>query len=196
MSRPASSLRRAVAGAIAPALAVLIASLPACGPSSPAGVLPPQQIGTVPGPVALFERSCAACHGAFGEFFDPLRREWTDQERREMVQTMLRTRTAETATDAQIDALTAYVRSVREQRVFLAVTDAGEDRLAGEVTPGAVVAVQVGGQTLAAAVTDYRWSVGVPKGALIESITARKEAGGSGGATWTPGGPPFVLSAP
>lgn len=178
MPRRASEPSRAGLSPALIALAAAISLLPACGEApTPALIAPAQTVRTVAGPISMFERSCASCHGAYGEFFEPLRREWTPEECKDVVGQMVRQRTSEKPTPAEMDALVAYVRSLRDQVPMIAITGRDHESIAGEVTPGCVVTVHSDGKALRAAVDGHLWSCPLPGAVRVTLIEARRADG-------------------
>src|SRR5690606_11889164 len=88
------------------------------------------------GPITFFSAACAPCHGDGGELF--AERFWTDLDDAALRRTtaaMVRDQAQTSLPDADLAALTGYLRSLVRGTPFLAWTAAEGGVLRGEVTP-------------------------------------------------------------
>lgn len=131
-----------------------------------------------PGPVLLFEESCARCHGPQGSFYGQEFAKLDDAHLRQAVTDMMRGPAGLDPSLADIAAMVAYHRALRETGLFVVATNAGrfaggKDRsLQGEVTPGAAVEIHKDRDVVPAQVQDMTWTVANPP-AMPFSVVAK-----------------------
>ncbi len=128
-------------------------------------------------PIAYYEESCSRCHGQAGTGYPPdMGQRLGDAALRKVVKDMAEGPAAAALDEAQVDAETAYHRSLAEGTPFIWRRAApGGTELAGEVTPGATVSILIDGKTLPAAVEGHTWSASVPPGGGDAQIIADRE---------------------
>jgi hypothetical protein len=118
-------------------------------------------------PISYFESNCARCHGAYGSFYgEGFGKNLTDSKLRQVVHDMAAGPGNAPVTDPQLDALTAYHRSMINGKPFVIVNAAnkgdGSRTLQGETTPEAQISVQWEGGSTAATVQGFTWSAKLP----------------------------------
>lgn len=118
---------------------------PGCAPDARSPVDPPTPSRPVPalsiGPISFFEERCARCHGSFGSMYGPALAHLPDPALIRAVDDMVIGPAASELTAPDLAALVAFHRSLSGAGPFLAVTEANDHSLGGEVTPGAAVMV-------------------------------------------------------
>lgn len=105
----------------------------------------PLLIGATPeksafAPLDYFAANCARCHGPYGEFYGAgFAQNKTDDQLRQIVQEMAEGPGNAPLENAELDILTAYHLSLRDQKPFLVVvkreTDGDFVNWSGEATP-------------------------------------------------------------
>jgi hypothetical protein len=158
------------------------------------------------GPISFFQGSCFRCHGPYGSFYDDgaLERHPGDDLRAVVARMVLGPAQADLP-DPDIEALTAYHRSLLDGKPFLAVLEWPTGRgspapdapapanpsLRGECTPGSFVRLTLGALQLDAAVDGHEWTIALPAGAdLSQPFTLTATLDGRTTSLSLPG-PPF-----
>ena len=120
------------------------------------------------GPMALFERCCASCHGPQGSLYGDKLTRSRDGMLSGAILNMMETQAHLDPSAATIDAMTAYHRAIREHYPFLCVTNSTAIRsgkttvLRGESTPNALVELHKGDILLRAEHTATAWTIANP----------------------------------
>ena len=112
------------------------------------------------GALSLYDTACIRCHGPGGSFFGPdLGKGKTAAQLRKMVWEMCIAQGGLTVSQREIDAMTAYHRSIMAHEPYIEVIAVTESRVTGEATPGTVLELQVGSKVLPITLTENRWNV-------------------------------------
>jgi len=168
----------ATVGACATAL---LPAVIGCGRESASDTIPPVPPATVKattasrpvadpkeGPMALFERCCASCHGPHGSLYGDKLTRAKDGSLSGVILNMMETQARLDPTAAMVDAMTAYHRAIRDRFLFLWVANSadarpGESRvLRGEAAPNARVELLKGDVLLRAERTGTIWIITNP----------------------------------
>jgi mono/diheme cytochrome c family protein len=119
-------------------------------------------------PISYFESNCARCHGAYGAFYgEGFGQGLTDNKLRQAVHDMAAGPGNAPISEPQLDALTAYHRSLIDGKPFLIINAARAEKdashtLQGETTPETKISLQWEGGTADATVEGYTWSAKLP----------------------------------
>jgi mono/diheme cytochrome c family protein len=165
---------------------ILVAALAWPGPAGRAGgpdshpplapvALPPAEPPLAVGPITFFNASCGNCHGDYGMFLAvELDHDLVDGESalRGLIAEMVTNQAQTHLPPREIDALTAYCRSLLGPSPFLAWTGADNGELRGEVTPGAIVEVLTRSGNTPAVVMGHTWTARLPAGAGPATVRA------------------------
>lgn len=136
-------------------------------------------------PISYFESNCARCHGAYGSFYgEGFGKNLTDSKLRQVVHDMAAGPGNAPVTEPQLDALTAYHRSMIDGKPFLIINAADEAQdgsrtLKGETTPESQISLRWEGGTATAAVQDFTWSAKLPVNidwSKVEVVARKGEA--------------------
>jgi hypothetical protein len=129
-------------------------------------------------PIRTFAARCARCHGERGAMYaQPFKHQ--GEALRQVVSEMMRGPAQLDPTDAEIEAMLAYHRTMREAMPFAVATNAGAvaegsaPTLDGEATPEAMVAVRADGKRSNVKTDGQRWSIDAPT--LPAMIEAKKD---------------------
>jgi hypothetical protein len=145
-ARPGAACRTQVAPAHAPDAA----PAPALALAEPLAV----------GPLTFFNQSCARCHGQYGSFYgEGFAAQRTDADLARVVREMVTGPAQASLPRRDLDALTAYHRSLADGRPFVALTHKEGTVLAGEVTPRAAVVLRAAGRLIPAQVVEHAWTL-------------------------------------
>ena len=118
-------------------------------------------------PLAYFNANCARCHGENGAFYEEnFAHDKSDADLRETIDEMASGPGQAPLSPAQLDAVTAWHRALRDQKPFIVIVksekvEAGW-QLSGEVSPGATL--QINGK--AVEVKGVKWTATVAPGAV------------------------------
>jgi hypothetical protein len=137
-----------------------VVALPAgCrGPAPPAEGLALPAVPVSVGPLTFFEDRCARCHGAGGSLYALPFKAAGDRELRAEVARMVTGPARAWLDPATLEALTAFHRSIRDRRPFVAVLVPGPG-MRGEATPGAAVRARIDGAWFEATRADVAWEI-------------------------------------
>ncbi|HEX8236235.1 MAG TPA: hypothetical protein VF600_09790 [Abditibacteriaceae bacterium] len=119
-------------------------------------------------PMSYFENNCARCHGSYGSFYgEGFGKGLSDSKLRQVVHDMAAGPGNAPVTEPQLDALTAYHRSLIDGKPFLIINAAREEEnaprtLQGETTPDSQISVRWQGGSAAATVEGYTWTAKLP----------------------------------
>ncbi len=136
-------------------------------------------------PMSYFESNCARCHGAYGSFYgEGFGKNLTDGKLRQVVHDMAAGPGNAPVTEPQLDALTAYHRSMINGKPFLIINAADEAQdgsrtLKGETTPESQISLRWEGGTATATVQDFTWSAKLPVSidwSKVEVVARKGEA--------------------
>lgn len=112
------------------------------------------------GAISLYDKACVRCHGPGGSFYgSDLGKGKTAAQLRKVVWEMCIAQGGLTVSQREIDAMTAYHRSIMYTEPYIEVTAVTESKVTGEATPGTVLELQVGSKVLPVALTENRWNV-------------------------------------
>lgn len=136
---------------------------------------PPAPKVLVRGPIALYEKACANCHGPNGSFYGPdLGKGKTDSQLYKAIQDMADNQGQIELSPVEVEAVTAYHRAIIKREPFLAVTERTAATLCGEATKGSAVQVTVAGKPQQVRVVGFQWSATL-KGEGPILITAHRK---------------------
>jgi hypothetical protein len=139
------------------------------------GAQPPAPKVLPRGPIAVYERSCANCHGPNGSFYGPdLGQGKTDAQLYKAIQDMADNQGQVELTPTELESQTAYHRAIIKREPFLALTSRTPTALKGEVTTGSTVTVTVAGKPQSVTVVGFTWSATL-EGIGPILITARRK---------------------
>jgi len=167
--------------ALAPALLVTLALI-GCDRSQPTKSQDvakqpeprPATESSAPGfkPIAYFQEKCARCHGPYGMFYgDEFGKSLNDAELRHIVHDMVFGAAQSSLSEAEVNVLTAYHRSLVQGSPFLVVTSAGP-RASGEASSGATLEIQNGDERVPVELIEHSWTANVPADASNATISA------------------------
>jgi hypothetical protein len=120
------------------------------------------------GPITLFERACARCHGPAGSLYGDEFAGLDDRTLADRVAAMMEGPGGLNPTPAELAGMVAYQKALRDKRPFACIlngTDAKAGRtavLCGEVTRGASLEIRRNSASLAADVQATNWTVSNP----------------------------------
>jgi hypothetical protein len=138
---------------------------------------PPAPKPLARGPIALYDRACANCHGPNGSFYGPeLGQGKTDAQLYKAVQDMADNQGQIELAPVEVEAITAYHRAIIKHEPFLAVTRRTKSELKGEVTKGSLVTVTVAGKPQKVTLVGTLWSAALEGGGAVVITARRKNA--------------------
>lgn len=112
------------------------------------------------GAISLYDKACVRCHGPGGSFYgSDLGKGKTAAQLRKMVWEMCIAQGGLTVSQREVDAMTAYHRSIMYTEPYIEVIAVTESSVTGEATPGTVLELRVGSKVLPVALTETRWNV-------------------------------------
>lgn len=123
-------------------------------------------------PIAYFQDKCARCHGPYGMFYgDEFGKSLNDAELRHKVHDMVFGAAQSSLSEAEVNVLTAYHRSMVQGSPFLIVTSAGP-QASGEATSGATLEIQNGDERIPVELIEHSWTANVSADASSMTISA------------------------
>jgi hypothetical protein len=139
------------------ALAISMLHLPANGKQN---AVPKMDVLPLRGAISLYDKACVRCHGPGGSFYgSDLGKGKTDAQLRKMVWEMCIAQGGLTVSQREIDAMTAYHRSIMKSEPYIEIIAVSPSALSGEATPGTTIELQVGTKVLPITLTENRWNV-------------------------------------
>ena len=166
-----SNLKSAAWGLIFAALALCNAMLPAQGEQSPK---PSMEVLPLRGAISLYDKACVRCHGPGGSFYgSDLGKDKTPEQLRKMVWEMCIAQGGLTVSKREVDAMTAYHRSIMFREPFVEVIQMTPAFISGEATPGTTITIVSGTRTIPATIKDNHWEASVESHKRV-SITATR----------------------
>ena len=139
------------------ALAISILHLPANGDKNAVATM---EVLPLRGAISLYDKACVRCHGPGGSFFGPdLGKGKTDAQLRKMVWEMCIAQGGLMVSQREIDAMTAYHRSIMHTEPYIEIIAISPTAVSGEATPGTSIELQVGTKVLPITLTENRWNV-------------------------------------
>jgi hypothetical protein len=152
-----SNLKSAAWGITCAALAISLLHLPANGEQN---AVPKMEVLPLRGAISLYDKACVRCHGPGGSFYgSDLGKGKTDAQLRKMVWEMCIAQGGLTVSQREVDAMTAYHRSIMKSEPYIEVIAVSPTAVSGEATPGAIIELQVGSKALPITLTENRWNV-------------------------------------
>jgi hypothetical protein len=111
------------------------------------------------GAISLYDKACVRCHGPGGSFYgSDLGKGKTDAQLRKMVWEMCVAQGGLTVSQREVDAMTAYHRSIMKREPFVEVTAVTPAGISGEATPGTKLQLAIAGRDIPVTMTENRWS--------------------------------------
>lgn len=115
------------------------------------------------GALTLYDKACTRCHGVAGSFYGPdLGKNKTDVQLRKMVWEMCIAQGGLIVSKREIDAMTAYHRSIIRNEPYIEVLKSNEMMLTGEATLGSQVWAVSGKKTWPCTVQETAWFLQKP----------------------------------
>jgi len=150
-----SNLKGAAWGITCAALAFSLLSLPAIGEQN---VVANMEVLPLRGAISLYDKACVRCHGPGGSFYgSELGKGKTAAQLRKMVWEMCIAQGGLTVSQREIDAMTAYHRSIMKSEPFVEVTAITTKNITGEATPGTTIQIETRGRLTPVTITENRW---------------------------------------
>jgi len=138
------------------ALAFSLLSPPATGKQNAA---PKMEVLPLRGAISLYDKACVRCHGPGGSFYgSDLGKGKTDAQLRKMVWEMCIAQGGLTVSQREVDAMTAYHRSIMKHEPFVEITAVTPTGISGEATPGTKLQLEIAGRNIPITLTETRWS--------------------------------------
>ena len=110
------------------------------------------------GPIAVYEKACARCHGPNGSFYGPeLGKGKTDAQLKKAVQDMADNQGQIELTPDEVEEQTAYHRAIIKKEPFIAITAQSKTELKGETMTKALITVTVAGKPMKVTRKDFIW---------------------------------------
>lgn len=123
------------------------------------------------GPISYFQDRCANCHGNFGDQLLPTMRSASDEAYlHEQNRAMVIGPAQSSLTDRELTLLSAYVRSIFDQRPFAIVTSAQGSILTGEASPNATITLAQNDLRTQAQRDGVTWRVELSDGASGDRV--------------------------
>ena len=150
-----SNPKSAAWGLSCAALAFSLLSPPANGEQS---VVANMEVLPLRGAISLYDKACVRCHGPGGSFYgSELGKGKTAAQLRKMVWEMCIAQGGLTVSQREIDAMTAYHRSIMKSEPFVEVIAITAKNITGEVTPGTTIQLETRGRLAPVTITENRW---------------------------------------
>lgn len=150
-----SNLKSAAWGMTCAALAFSLLSRQA---QSSQAVAPSMDVLPLRGAISLYDKACVRCHGPGGSFYgSELGKGKTPEQLRKMVWEMCIAQGGLTVSQREVDAMTAYHRSIMYSEPFVEVVSVTATTVSGEATPGTLISVNIGSRTVPASTKDNKW---------------------------------------
>lgn len=114
--------------------------------------------GVGSGPIAVYEKACARCHGPNGSFYGPeLGKGKTDAQLKRAVQGMADNQGQIELTPDEVEEQTAYHRAIIKNEPFIAITSQTKTELVGETMAKARITVTVAGKPMPVTRKGFAW---------------------------------------
>ena len=150
-----SSLLSAAWGLSCAALAFSLLSPPASGEQN---VVANMEVLPLRGAISLYDKACVRCHGPGGSFYgSELGKGKTAAQLRKMVWEMCIAQGGLTVSQREIDAMTAYHRSIMKSEPFVEVIAVTAKSITGEATPGTTIQLETRGRLAPVSIIENRW---------------------------------------
>ena len=139
------------------ALALSLLTRPVNGDNN---VVASMEVLPLRGAISLYDNACVRCHGPGGSFYgSDLGKGKSAAHLRKMVWEMCIAQGGLTVSQREVDAMTAYHRSIMQNEPFIEITALTSTKLSGEATPGTTLQLQTGTKIVAIPLTDNCWTV-------------------------------------
>jgi hypothetical protein len=114
-------------------------------------------------PLNYFGTSCARCHGPYGSFYGATFGKGLkdDAALKKVVKEMCEGPGGAPLNDADLETLTNFHRSLRDNKPYIVAVELKDGVLSGEATPEAEITLESGAKTLDVALEGHKWSVTV-----------------------------------
>ena len=150
-----SSLLSAAWGLPCAALALSLLSHPTHGAQTAVAQM---EVMPLRGAISLYDKACVRCHGPGGSFYgSELGKGKTAAQLRKMVWEMCIAQGGLTVSQREIDAMTAYHRSIMKSEPFVEVIAITAKSITGEATPGTTLQLETRGRLAPVNITENRW---------------------------------------
>ena len=150
-----SSLLSAAWGLSCAALAFSLLSPPAVGEQN---VVANMEVLPLRGAISLYNKACVRCHGPGGSFYgSELGKGKTAAQLRKMVWEMCIAQGGLTVSQREIDAMTAYHRSIMTREPYVEIIAVTAKTITGEATPGTTLQLETRGRLAPVTITENRW---------------------------------------
>lgn len=150
-----SSLLSAAWGLPFAALALSLLSHPTQGAQTAVAQM---EVLPLRGAISLYDKACVRCHGPGGSFYgSELGKGKTAAQLRKMVWEMCIAQGGLTISQREIDAMTAYHRSIIKSEPFVEVIAITGKSITGEATPGTTLQLETTGRLAPVTITENRW---------------------------------------
>lgn len=116
-------------------------------------------------PLDYFEKRCASCHGPYGSFYgDSFGAALSDARLREVIHEMSEGPAGAPLKASELEAMTAYHRSLIRRQPFVVVTGIRDNILSGEVSPGSRILLIDQGKRVPVSIEGHTWEAELPGG--------------------------------
>lgn len=135
-------------------------------------------------PIDYFDRNCARCHGNYGTNYGPTLAMLPDAKLKQVIDEMASGPGQAPLDELQLERETAYHRSLRDGKPFVAVTKINEQpdglMLSGEVTPDTKLSIQAGADQSTLAILDrHTWRANLPAKTDLQTVRITAEKSGA-----------------
>lgn len=154
-----SNLKSAAWGMTCAALAFSLLSRQA---QSSQAVAPSMEVLPLRGAISLYDKACVRCHGPGGSFYgSELGKGKTPEQLRKMVWEMCIAQGGLTVSQREVDAMTAYHRSIMHSEPYVEILGTSPTEVIGEATPGSALQLQIGTKVIPVTLTENRWHAAI-----------------------------------
>lgn len=116
-------------------------------------------------PLDYFDKRCASCHGPYGSFYgDSFGAGLSDAGLREVIHEMAEGPAGAPLKASELEAMTAYHRSLISKQPFVVVTAIRDNILTGEVSPGSRILLIDQGKRVPVYIEGHTWEAELPGG--------------------------------
>lgn len=141
------------------------------GSSQQTAQQPEVVIAPLRGALTLYDKACTRCHGIAGSFYGPdLGKKKTDVQLRKMVWDMCIAQGGLIVSKREVDAMTAYHRSIMRNEPYVEVLKSDEMMLVGEATQGSRVWAVSGTKSWACTVQETSWFLAKPRAKITHIV--------------------------
>ena len=110
------------------------------------------------GAISIYEKACVRCHGPGGSFYgSELGKGKTAAQLRKMVWEMCIAQGGLTVSQREIDAMTAYHRSIMAHEPYVEIIAVTAKTITGEATSGTTIQLETRGRLAPVTITENRW---------------------------------------